>query len=400
MPPINSDSSELEVTPLDPKPREHSRRSAAILWLRSRPGRMALSALTLIIILGALAGILVRSSPDPLGSVQIALGYSTPTPTPFIPPGGDTFGLANWVPWGDLRIDGHAPTLTTIAPIGQGFTLPRGVHHLMYQARYFATLSCAFSVPQAIHDTCPLANSAGMAGGIFQRILDLRATPQRLALEQYKSLLSTISATLSAYSFTTAIEPDERYVNQAGQVETAQMAMKFTMGLQHTQQSNDQNCPFLCPTTIDGSDAMSAWYLAAHVDPTWTVTDYAGSSFPSPLDPLRWASGTATLAVRADGTKWKVTVQDQSALDSIAQQMVMNSLQAQLGSAYADVTVTSGKNPADGAVEALSSSKIFLWRFGVLYAVGATSHHAFPKLPVANHQEQALAVTMLAGMQN
>ena len=155
-----------------------ARRSAVARWMRSRPGRLALSALTLLIILAALAGILARSNPDPIGAAKTAMGYTTPTPTLFIPPGGDTFGLANSVPWGDLRIDGHAPTLTTIALVGQGFTLPRGVHHLMYQARYFPSLSCLFSVPQTPEDTCPLANSAGVAGATFQRIFDLRATPR------------------------------------------------------------------------------------------------------------------------------------------------------------------------------------------------------------------------------
>ena len=221
----------------------------------------------------------------------------------------------------------------------------------------------------------------------------------RLQQEQYTSLLSAISATLKGLSATTTIQPGERYINQGGQVETAQTAMRFTMGLKHTNQQNDPNCQFLCPTKIDGSNAMSAWYLAAHVNSSWTVTDATGSSFSSPLDPTDSAMGTVTLAVLPDGSEWNVTIQDQNTLDSISQEMVMISVESYLGSAYADVTITSGKNPAGGAVEVLSPSTLFLWRFGILYAVGSTTHSTFPKLPIANQQEQALAETMVAGGQ-
>ena len=400
-------TSEIEITPLDSLRPRLAQRSPVTRWLRSWPGRLALAMLTALIILGALVGMLAQSNPDPIGTARIALGLSTPTITPIIPPGGDAFGLVNTVPWGDLRIDGHAPTLTAIAPIGQGFALARGVHHLVYQARYFPTLQCVISVPQSFSDTCPLANSAGTAGDTFQRILDLQATPSKMRSDQYKLLMASVETFLSSYSATTTIQPGERYINQLGQVETARTAMAFTMGLKLVQQQSALNCPWLCPTMADGTIDTNAWFLDAQVDPTWTITDATGRSFSPPLTPGLAAMDAVTLAVVLDGTAWQVSSQDQSALDRITPGVAMEAVTAKYGNIQngAGWGAGSGGNAADGAVviiqiSASGSRAILLWRFGLLYAANAEAARMFPTLPLASKQEQALAQTMAGKIQS
>ncbi len=394
-------TSEIEITPLDPLTPRQARRSTIERWLRSRPGRLALSAITLLLVLGALVGMLAQSNPDPIDAARIALGYTAPTPTPIIPPGGDAFGRVNAVPWGVLRIDGRATTIVSLVPLGQGFNLARGVHHLVYQARYFTTLQCVISVPQSFSDTCPLANSAGTAGDTFQRILDFQDTPAKMRSDQYKLLMGGVKAFLSGYSASTAIHPGERYINQLGQIETAQTAMSFTMGLKLVQQQSAPNCPWLCPTMADGTIDTNAWFLDAQVDPTWTITDATGRSFSPPLTPDLAATDAVTVAVVLDGTAWKVSSQDQSALDSITPGVAMEAMTAKYGNIQngAGWGAGSGANAADGAVviiqtSASGSRAILLWRFGLFYTANTEAARLFPTLPLASKQEQALAQTM------
>lgn len=401
-------TSEIEITPLDSLRPRLAQRSTVTRWLRSWPGRLALSMLTALIILGALVGMLAQSSSDPIGTARIALGLTIPTRTPFIPPGGDAFGLVNTVPWGDLHIDGHAPMLTTIASIGQGFTLARGVHHLVYQARYFPTLECVISVPQSFSDTCPLANSAGTAGDTFQRILDLQAPPAKMRYDQYKLLMAGVETFLSGYSATTTIQPGERYINQLGQVKTARTAMAFTMGLNLVQQQKQSapNCQWLCPTMVHGAVNTNAWFLDAQVTPTWTVTDATGRGFSSPLTPYV-AMDVVTVAVLLNGTAWQVSSQDQSALDSITSGVAMEAVGSNFGNIQdgGGWGAGSGANAADGAVVITQNSAsdqraILLWRFGILYAANAEAARMFPSLPLASKQEQALAQTMAGEIQS
>ena len=399
---------DLEVTSLDAGPARYERLQGVRRWLRAWPGRLALSALTLLIIAGALVAMFARASADPIGEARTALGFSTPTPTPLIPPGGDTFGLIDAVPWGDLRLDGQAPTLRAIDPIGLGFKLPRGAHHLVYQARYFPTLRCVISVPQSPKDTCPLSNLAITEGLAFQRILDLGAMPIRMAPEQYGLLVSAINTALSGSSASATIEPGERYIDQLGKVKTARTAMTFTMGLKPAEEPRDPDCPFLCPLEGNESAVTTAWTLSARVEPTWTITDATGRSFSSAVPSSPASSYTPTrpdaaiVVVILDGSEWEVSSQDQSALDSIAQESAYVALAAQSGPAQTiSGSTTSGANPAEGAIIMLQSGAsgtrtILLWRFGLLYAANTVTKRQFPDLPLASPREQALAQAMAA----
>jgi hypothetical protein len=403
---------DVEVTSLDPETTRHEQLKGVTRWLRAWPGRLALSALTLLLIAGALVAMFTRASADPIGEARTALGLFTPTPTPVILPGGDTFGLTNAVPWGDLRIDARAPLLTTIEPIGPGFRLSRGAHHLVYRARYFPTLRCVISVPQSPNDTCPLSNLAVTEGLAFQRILDLGALPIRMAPEQYGLLVSAINTALSGSSASATIEPGERYINQLGKVEIARTAMTFTMGLKQAEETRDPDCPFLCPQEVNDSAVATAWMLSARVEPTWTITDAIGRSFSS-LIPSAPAShytpaqpDTVLFAVLLDGTEWRILSQDQSALSSIAQEAAYEAVISDYGGVPvpngAGWGTTSGVNPADGAIimilgGASGPQVILLSRFGVLYAASAAAKHQFPDLPLASPREQALARAMAAG---
>ncbi|HEU0027670.1 MAG TPA: hypothetical protein VFQ25_11190 [Ktedonobacterales bacterium] len=398
---------ELEVTSLDSGMARHKRLKSAGRWLRSRPGRLTLSALTLLTVVAALAGMFARASSDPISEARTVLGMFTPTPTPVIPPGGDVFGLINAVPWGDLQIDDHAPTLTTIEPIGQGFTLPRGVHHVVYRARYFPTLHCVVSVPQAPDDTCPLSNLTVTEGLAFQRIIDLGAFPNRMAPTHYNQLTSAVNTALGGYSASATIEPGERYLNQLGKVEIAQTAMAFTMGLEQAEEPKDPNCPFLCPMDGNASVISSEWDLTARVEPTWTIKDATGRTFSSLITSAPATTygalgpDTVTFAVVLDGTDWKVSSQDQGALDGIVQLAALEAVKAQYGPILNGTT--SGRNPANGAIVTVQRDTsmpqaVLLWRFGLLYAANTDTKRQFPALPLANQQEQALAQAMAAEM--
>jgi len=75
----------IEVSSLDSSATWQARRPAAVRWLRSASGRLALSALCVVLVLGAVIGMFMRASADPIGVARIALGMLSPTPTAVIP---------------------------------------------------------------------------------------------------------------------------------------------------------------------------------------------------------------------------------------------------------------------------------------------------------------------------
>ena len=410
MEPGESDVSELEITPLHPRRAPGSdsrRRTSATRWLRSLQGRVALSALVITLVAGALAGMVARATPDPLGIARAALNLPTPTETVIIPPGGDTIALASTVPWGVLRIDGRQPVFVQAGPLGRALIFPRGVHHLVYMARYFDPLRCDFSVPQSPRDTCPVLNAAGVAE-TFQRVLDMRDTVDHLRDGQYQALVATASGALASITASATIQPGERYYDQYGQTRVAYAPMTFTVGLRPLEPQDaykGQPCALVCANDPDWTNPAAApsWSLSIQSEPTWTVTDTSGRRFNSALPASPGEASATQLAVTLSGSSWRVSLSaaDQmSILSSIVQSAAAVALYNQVWNITA-TGATSGPNAAEGALvqsQQAQGKYEFWWRFGILYCVTAYTCAAFADIPRASPVGETLAKQALGSM--
>lgn len=411
MEPGESDVSELEFTPLDPRRApspDSQRRAAAARWLRSLQGRVALSALVSVLVAGVLAGMVARVTPDPLGVARAALNLPTPTETAIILPGGDTIAVANTVPWGVLRVDGRPPAFVQARPFGRAFILPRGVHHLVYEARYFDPLRCDFSVPQSPRDTCPVLNAAGVAGELFQRILDMRDSLDRLKDGQYQALVAAVSSAVASISASATIQPGERYYDQNGQTRVATAPMTFTVGLRPLTAQDaykGQTCALLCASEPDWTNtaAATSWPLSIQSEPTWTVTDASGHGFNSGLPANPGAASATQLAVTLTGSSWSAPLSaadKMSVLSSIVQSAAVVALYNQVWNITATGS-TSGSNVAEGALvesQQAQGKYEFWWRFGILYCVTAYTCAAFADIPPASPVGEAQAKQALGSM--
>jgi hypothetical protein len=403
----DSNVSELDISPLDHQATASPRRRPIVRWLRSWPGRLTLSALCAALVIAALVTLVFQGASDPLGTIYDDFAFITPTPSPPIPPGGDSFIILDTVPWGKLTVDGQSPKLSEQYGLGIGFTLARGAHHLLYQAQHFSTLRCMISVPASSRDTCPLQH-INDSGATYQRSLDLLATPQRLDSMDYQALISTVQSTLVGLATTATVEPGERYLNSSGQAVIAQSWLTFTLGVTLVSQSGAQLTPcetecasFNLPSTISRQ-----WYLLANAEPTWAVfagPASSGSTFAT-TEPNLAAQIVVEVTTNGD-SGWEVLVEPhQGILDFMAQSIVENAFQTTPG---VDVGLgggaTSGTNPANGAVaftQTVSGAiqALVLWRFGILYAANATAMAQCPSLPRASKSDQALALTIMNGL--
>jgi hypothetical protein len=402
---------ELTFSTLDAKrvPAEARHRQRAI-WLRTRLGRLALSALCALLVMGTVVVLVSGIANTPLQTVYDDFtGVAPPSTLPILP-GQDTFVVYNDAPWGKLTVDGRVIKFTTPTPAGPGFTLTRGVHHLIYLASHFPALRCVVSVPRGTQDTCPLiGHQNDGAGGVVdqERYLDLGAKPERLSHADYQTLLAAVNTSLEGEITSATIEPGERYVNAAGQTVVATLPLTFSLGLmlESTTLTAGNVGYSYAPTDQYGAvPRLVALPIQASVTLSRAIgadTPILETMAPSIIPVSEMMDLTVTENARG---AWDIHDPLPGAAFSFFAQTYMSLMASELlGPALQFGWSFSGDgNPAEGlamsgAANGAQTQLVLFWRFDVLYTANDAAAKQFPKLPRANSAEQRLAMSILNG---
>lgn len=398
---------------------------------RSRRHRQLQSGLVAAMLLLAVASIL-GSVPGSTATLASLLHIATPVPTAPLAPGADNIIAAHGVPWGTLLVDGHALPDANLHIAYQGvFRLARGQHTLIYHASPFPTVRCTVSVPLSPRDTCPLLDTSRLGGqpnGIpgDTRIVDLRATPDRLPRDQLAALTDGVVEALAAWlppaSASATVAPGERYVAADGSIATADQPLRatflYTLNLDQPHSIGGDSCVTFCAPPAIEAPLSEVWVVYILVHHGWRYADASSAGrvrIPyAPAIPATLVSRTQPFdtfdfivkqfSVRWNGA-WRVTPSafDASSADPSSDPTCTIGMDL-LSTLYNDITAPFEFSPspllphvADGCllralpVNDPNHPAYFLYRFGVLLAVGSVAHTARPTLPVATPGEYALA---------
>lgn len=402
--PLHEEGDDFTTAPLD---ATHASRWTPPRALRGRRGRAATLAATALLVVVVVAGLFARATSDPSSAVATLLRLPTPTPAATFVPGANVIYLSNGAPWGILTLDGkRAPA---IYALGFGFSVTRGRHYLVYQARYFPTLRCTFSAPRAQSDTCPLDTTATASQFLrtqgLARVIDLGSTGATLQSDQRIALIQLADALLARQTLTATIAPGDRYLDDQGRLETATAPLHFTMtptlGVTEAPGVN-ATCYQFCPDPIfssGGNLTNGQWLTRLTVTADWAITDASGRRLSGLTYQagLRYgATNPVEVGIQLTPSGWRI-----NGLGGITTLLIINAAGMMVdravseagGGAYGSA-ILEGQNPLGASVMDVSfagQSARLLWRFGALLAVDAAAHRLFPQLPVATPAEQALA---------
>jgi hypothetical protein len=246
--------------------------------------------------------------------------------------GDDVFLWEHSVPWGHLFIDGRpGPSVSGPATGAAPFRLARGRHTMEYVATYFPTLRCVTSVPFDRDDTCPLDRALdgtfAASGTPLARVLDLRATIDRMESVQRARLLDATQAQLNALA--TALPPGtlavgDHFLDAQGALQQVAPggAARALAPQFHLASSVDYYLGAACVTlrsrTGLGKDYNAqGWALYAPVDLTWRYFTADGqvaldaglsvrSEVAQPADSYRRGAGAERLA-RPGADLWETS---------------------------------------------------------------------------------------------
>jgi len=436
------DGTEIEVTDLRTGAThphalaENARRprgARRILQGQSRRAFLTLCTALLVFLLLARAG----ASPDLLG-----LLFHRPSPLPVarLGIGADTLYFAHGVPWGHLSLDGrtlgdadYSVLHTDLDPPYISLRLTRGPHTLEYRAAPFPVLRCDLSLPASPADTCPLLRPGKDADVTqlppAQRILDLGATPGRLSPALLASLRAAVGDTLARTSSATTAAAGERILSPDGRVSVAPRPLTATLlfapGSGTRVSALDANgrlitlpCLGLCASrALLASDDPHAWTLYAQVRPHWWYTDQADArrayDAPAATPPIA-PDGLLRLAVTWDGAGWQVAAPAvapanptcDTGISILAHQLPAYLLGNVQQAGNMRLSVLSGPVAAAGCLLSLSDRRanlvassreaLFLYHFGVLFAVAGFATQITDDLPVAAGAVADLALHLAA----
>jgi hypothetical protein len=357
----------------------------------------------------------------------------TPSPTRAPQPGDDAFLWEHFVPWGSLLVDGKpGPDVRSSAVRqtaqgvweGAAFHLPRGRHTLEYRAAPFPTLTCALSVPAALSDTCPLDRSLDPSlapGAPATRVLDLRATLDRLPGAQADALMAAAQAQLSALVQRLGVgtlSAGDHFLDFTGDIlqtpTTMQLAPQFALDTS-IRQYDGLPCATLCTQgdLVPQTTSIGDWPVVASVMLTFRYTNAAGEvlmaegpatligASPHTLISLvtRWQNGTWQTPTPVVETGQIDPVICPTArqtlewfLDTTAPENVDGTVQMRFAASTADLgCLLAGSETGLDTGSSTGPIAWILYRAGALVAANAEAHRAFPTLPLASAHERALA---------
>lgn len=393
---------DFAISPLDA-----SRPAMRGLALRGPQRRVAALAATALLVAVVVVGLFAHATSDPSGALATLLLHpTTPTPNATFVPGANVIHFSNGAPWGTLMVDGARLPGATLT--GQGISVTRGTHHLVYQARYFPSLRCTFSAPRAQSDTCPLDTSDSTLQYLLTqgltRAIDLGSTGATLQPDQRAALTQRVDDLLNAQALTATIAPGDRYLDDQGHIATASAPLRFTLTLALDQSATSGGgCSQFCPALNISSQPVlpdGGWPMLLTITATWAITDASGHRL-TPLNYLATQpfsnSGPVEVGIQLTPAGWKISALDAlntQIVDSAAGSAVQQTVDATNSGDGPAYSILSAPNPLDGCVMEVvyggATSRV-LWRFGVLLALDSSAHRIFPQLPIATAAEQALA---------
>lgn len=390
--------------------------ASALAWRGARRRALTLAATTLLVVV-VVVGLFVHVASDPRGAVGALLRLSTPTPAATFVPGANVVYFGNGAPWGALTVDGKRLPQADLT--GYGIAVTHGAHQLDYQARYFPSVRCVFSAPQAPSDTCPLdtspdANQFLLSQAPFARVIDLGSTGATLQPDQQAALIHLANGQLQTQALTATIAPGERYLDDGGHIAVANAPLQFHLAFAFGDASVDSpsGCAltqFCSVSTYSNSPSPpgGGWLAQVSVVASWAIFDASGRSLTSANYLAGQAEGQASpliipteVGIQLTPTGWKLNWLD--ALAAIAvESTAMSATSMAMSNASRNTNGMSfalTPNPLDGCLMDVDygngNTRVF-WRFGVLLAADKAAHDIMPALPVANAQEQAAVTSIL-----
>jgi hypothetical protein len=395
--------------------------------------RLVTSLLTTAGVLLAVLVVLLTSQ----SGLRDSLGALVHPPTPTFAPlafGANFFFIEHEAPWGVLRVDGKQQDVLDVSQYGSNadgvtsFALDRGRHSVEYTAAPFAILRCTVSVPADRTDTCPIAppdqQNAHITGLGAARVLDLRATVDRLPADQLAALSGAVAKLITIKTAPVPVPAGEQYLT-TNSVVTATQTLQATLFRQPWNAPSGipgASCAFLCPPQSGSASSPGNWQLTALVREGFTYAT-PGGQVVVPAAPLSTfiPSGNSTgaeedqvqiLASWHGG--WQVALaspNDPPPTCAAASAELSNAKGfGAVGPGvpqYNPLKPISAADPADGCVLGLqqvdpSSGKsigqpiYLLYRFGLLLVTDNAGHQLLPGLPFATPRERTIAQQIVA----
>lgn len=378
----------LEVSPIAPPVRRAPRR------------RWRLAEIAAVLVVGLLAAALLVNrigilggNPPPLKSAAGAVVFT------------------HSVLWGKLQINGRTVKVTTDGH--DPLYLPRGQNTLTYLAPPLPTLTCTISAPAAHDDTCPLYSAQEVDASVPTfpgRVIDLKATPDRLPASQRDALMSTIQQQFDTLDATMTIQPGDHYSTPEGRFLTSDrtftMTLKYHVAADGLGQVIYGCLPFCENVPVDVWTIIPtfSWeYVDQYGKPETVLQGPAGTGGQSDI--------TMGMTLQWDGS-WHVTLPDgtgSSSLCSLATDVLMS--YALNNGSQGGFSTGCGGNPVDTPVDTYvgtlfdmslsgnngGSEKTgrVLYRGGALIAADSIAHDLAPWMPIASAHEQAIVRQLL-----
>lgn len=426
------DEFEIEITPLDGSEEEGEAdwswsggtksRSPFDPYLsqRGKLTRMA-TACSAVVLVCALLVALSPALRGALGSLLPAAGTAAHSESES-PPGSEDIYFENGVPWGKLLLDGHKVTHAADHMIDH-LTVGPGLHTLAYNDPPFAPLHCQFQVPFSMQDSCPLEftpPAPSVANGLYVRIINLSATPDRLPLADQTALISTVDASLDVLTTTTLVPAGALYLSGADKPTVANHPLLATLRFRVNTNPHvvapylpgGHFCSQICYLG-EGIGTPEDWGLLALADVSWNYTLLNGSIIERDAPASPAPNGSTALvtigATWAAGTWHAVALpgHDQfgvSPICDVATTLVPPTpLTGFMPTDYTQDQIPAA-TPANGCVitmrpnipGAMGATAYLLYRFGVLLAANSAAKQLYPELPVGNSRDTALAAEILS----
>jgi hypothetical protein len=256
-------------------------------------------------------------------------------------------------------------------------------------------------------------------------VIDLGARFDRLPESARAALVAAVRALLSLPVTPITIQPGDHYLRDDGSVAVATAPLQITLQAllilpDWSVPSDSATCQSFCDalTNFDRSgETGGMWGLAVMQRGSWRVTTASGQVIAShaPLWPTAppYTSLSpdalalhATFDVRWDGS-WQILSQSDfsfgdlsPSLRQVAIEMTSALLSASPGVATNNMNIYEGRGLAAGhgwvvsliLSDPFATTPLYLYyHFGTLLAANDAAHHAFPAIPVASANEQALA---------
>ena len=399
-------------------------------WIQRMPRRVRAIMVVGIVLLAVVLVVLV--DPALRSSLSIALRGPAPAPSPTLPGEANLVFLESGAPWGTFSLDGHAPTplsQQTLRLSSVWIRLTPGHHTIQVRQPPFRPLTCRISLPADRSDTCPLVKPQALREGYFSnqpdespnsRVIDLGARFDRLPPAAATALVSAVRDNLSIYQAPIDIMPGDHYLGDNGTVAVTQTPLQGMLQMEATPPdsaapSDSEQCQSFCDALTNWASSGNTgglWSLAVVVKESWRVTTTGGQVIAAhaPLWPNNPPFDTLSpeaqalrkgIDVRWDGA-WGVS--SQTGFDICNPSPLVGALlksSPQVDTSSMSLYEGQGIDTGQGCVVTLlprnpgATSLYLLYRLGALLAANDAAHRAFPGLPIASHNEQALARSIM-----